>query len=347
MIRACFAIALLLFGTAAHAQPAPRVTLDVEIKLPDGFQDAGAFDHRLAVQPDGTIIVALRESSPARAGADIEAMQVEVIAFDHDGRQKFRTVPLRLQESAIHARVDWPYPLGVGILSSGDIAIVSGANLPGNGRARWLRLAADGTVRQTAVVPAPDNTPDPDRLLHYKLDFFLPAPDGGMLLAGSFGADPNAWWLGKLTPDGKRAWQGWPGPGFPERVLDVGLRADGSWVVLLFETRGPDGAHRMYVDVYGKDGRRLSRRALPLDLDKSLADLPEGAAVTLDKNHNGRLRDVGQNVDRLDRDGKVRWRLPSLSLYTGNAVTTSNGEVLTLRPGDAVTSLRLLRYADP
>ncbi len=69
---------------AAHAQPAPRITLDVELKMEAGFGVMSISDGpRVAVAADGTIAVVLAEH---RSSASEEALQLEVFAFDRDGR---------------------------------------------------------------------------------------------------------------------------------------------------------------------------------------------------------------------------------------------------------------------
>jgi hypothetical protein len=168
------------------------------------------------------------------------------------------------------------------------------------------------------------------------------------MLAGGFGLGPEAWWLGKFTLDGTLVWQCGPGPGFPNRVIDVGLRVDGSWLVLLDESQEAGPIART-LDAYDRDGRGLSRKQIADDKVAALADLPEGKTVTLDKHHDGFVADRTDHVERIGRDGAVRWRSPP-GIYS-DAVVAPDGQVVALAwpkpPFNEPTSIRLVRFVDP
>lgn len=349
-------LAPLLGAATALAQPAPRVTLDVALRMPDGFgPQTIAIGQRVAVAPDGTILVVLEETRSApdtlfknpqgRAGASV---QLEVIALAHDGNEKFRVAPLRLAADAAGKMTGWPTSkLGIAATRSGDIVIFSGVYLPGGVRARLLRLSPDGAVVHRGELGGPDHPADGKK--SFSIDLFVPTPDNALILAGSYGLDPNGWWLGKVALDGRLLWQGGPGAGFPERVLDVGLLDDGSWLALVQRNHSAqDFTVERHLYRYGSTGKLLSSRRLDDETVEALAGLPEGRSVRLDRRHLGYVPAEKDHIERVGVGGEVRWRSGPL-LYS-DATITPDGDVIALvwPTGPAGSAPpRLMRFSDP
>ncbi|TAJ42031.1 MAG: hypothetical protein EPO55_03485 [Reyranella sp.] len=244
-------LALAFLCNPALAQPQPRIVLDVAVLPAPGYKPApGILPGRLAVGADGTHYVILNEVTEASEA------RVELIAMTSTGSEKVRTVlPLDLP---IGPRGFAVASMGVIATRSGDTAVfVSGV------KSTLFRLGTDGRIKkQTAISPpsAASTRYDPDG--YYELRHYVPTADNAAVLAGGFGSGPYAWWLGKFSLDGVRLWQAGPGRGFPESVNAIGVRADGSWIVILEETQGEKFTLECFLDRYAADGRRLARARL-------------------------------------------------------------------------------------
>ena len=273
MIRSGLVLVLLIVSATAGAQPAPRVTLDVDLTPVDGFGLNGyAPPGRLAVDGAGTHYVVLHEYKPA--GDPFQpaaAARVSLAALNLTGAVKFKTVlPVRRTIGPNGFTVE---SMGVAPSKSGDIAVfISGGNPPappatGPGAAGTLfRLAPGGQVKKEAAVgpPRPPSSDPNAPPSYYALETYLPTPDNALLLAGGFGSGPYAWWLGKLSLDGARLWQAGPGRGFPERVGAVAVRPDGTTIALVQEMRPGDvGPLDWYIHRYAADGSAAARMRLP------------------------------------------------------------------------------------
>ncbi len=287
MIRMALVLVLLAASATAGAQPAPRVTLDVDLTPIDGFGLNGyAPPGRLAVDSAGTHYVVLHDYKPA--GDPFQpaaAARISLAALGSDGAVKFKTVlPVR---RAIGPNGFTVESMGVAPAKSGDVVVfISGGNPPAppatgpNAAGTLFRLAPGGQLKKEAAVgpPRPPGT-DPDApASYYELETYLPTPDNALLLAGGFGSGPYAWWLGKLSLDGARLWQAGPGRGFPERVGAVAVRPDGTTIALVQEMRPGDvGPLDWYIHRYAVDGSAAARMRLPESYGYAVTVLRNGS----------------------------------------------------------------------
>ncbi len=314
MIRIGLVLVLLAASATAGAQPAPRVTRDVDLTPVDGFGLNGdAPPGRLAVDSAGTHYIVLHEYKPA--GDPFQpaaAARISLVALNPDGAVKFKTVlPVRRTIGPNGFDVA---AMGVAPIRSGDIAVfISGGNLPAppatgpNAAATLFRLAPGGQLKKEAAVgpPRPPSADPNAPPSHYELEAYLPTPDNALLLAGGFGSGPYGWWLGKLSLDGVRLWQAGPGRGFPERVGAVAVRPDGTTIALVQEMRPGDvGPLDWYIHHYAADGSAASRMRLPERYGYAVTVLRNGSLfVFVDDAPKPRaslvhLDDVGHVVSR-------------------------------------------------
>jgi len=381
------AIALLSLALCARplAQPAPRVTLDVELPSSNGFRiDTRSMRGKIAVGRDGAYYLLLDEVTPARdpaSSAPPRAARVQILAVGADGTVRLRrTLPLR------RAGGFWFEGAAVAIARSGDVAILVFRNSPspdgiGHRQAMaLLRLAPDFSLRKTSPIrpPSPAHGRDDPRA-RYVINAILPTPDNALLLTGAWGSGPYAWWMGKFSLDGVRVWQAGAGNGFPEYVRSTVQRSDGSWVNLITEV--PEREEQPFIRRYTPGGRLLARTRLPYPFHYAGAVLRDGCLLVSDEDKaprellflddGGRLRyrtpwPFGETRSIMahgdgfaalvagERDGVfriVRADARGAVLWLGDAaeieaiVPTPDGQVAALVTRD--DKLRLVRYADP
>ncbi|MFZ5779104.1 MAG: hypothetical protein ACOY4R_02705 [Pseudomonadota bacterium] len=386
-------VLLLLCGQAAaqtaslSGTPEPRKTLDVPLPSPTdhrlfGFGPPG----RLAVAPDGTLIVALSSFEPSFDGIlPARSARIELLAFAPEGASRYRTalpVQAGVGKTGFNAE-----SLGVVAYPSGETAVfLSSSNqrmaMPQNERdvTTLFRVTADGKVRSaTRVAPATSVAGG-----FYLTRFYIPSPEGGLLVGGGFGADPFNWWIGAFGADDRRRWQAGPGPGYPEDVYGLAILADGSVSAIIQEIQQSSSLSQWYVARFAADGTPRGR--MPFNtLGTSFARLPAywvsaisgfdtagpPALVRLDDQGNvlGRApwpfdqtrrmiphgdgiaavvcADAGPLcfVVRADLDGKILWRSEPGNVT--DIAPTPDGQIAAVIWSADDFSARLVRFAAP
>jgi hypothetical protein len=262
---------------------------------------------RLAVGADGSIHVVTSSFQPSPDGVlPARSAHIELLAYTRDGVQKYRTelpVQAGVGPNGFNAE-----SLGVVAFPSGDAAVfLSSSNtrvaLPQDERSitTLYRVDATGSVQSAAsVLPAGDVAG-----AFYRMRFYLPTADNGLLVGGGYGPDPFNWWIGKFDPVGRRSWQAGPGPAYPEDVYGLALKPDGSVSAIIQEVGRTSGLSQWTVARFAADGTPLGRSPFKT-LGTSFVLLP-GFWVS--------AVDIFQAPDapalvRLDEQGKVLGRAP-------------------------------------
>ena len=388
-MRLSIGLALALLCSPALAQPQPRIVLDVPLPPPPDHQLSGLGPPgRLAVGPDGTHYVLATSFKPSPDGilpaADARA---EIMAFTRDGKAGYRA--MLPAQAGIGRRGFDAASLGVAALPNGETMVfLSSSNnamaTPQRERSvtSIYRISATGSVvRSTPVAPAVPGSP----ASFYRTKFYLPTSDNGLLVGGGFGPDPFNWWIGKFDTEGRRVWHAGPGPGMPEDVYGLALRADGSISAAVQEIQAIQQLSQWYIVQLGADGTQQNK--VPFNTAGTSFALTQGgwvaaasefqtagypALVRLDANGNvagsaswtygqtrrmiadgnGIVAIVCNTIDgppcwivRAGTDGKVRWQ--SQQVNATDIVRTPDGQVATILWSDDLLSSRLVRFADP
>jgi len=314
MIRLVVTLMLVAIVGAAHAQPAPRVALDVTLPATENFSinhdGPGA---RLAVGRDGVHYVLLHQFRPAAQPLEpASEARIDLVVLAPDGTLKRRqTLPVAEKITSNGFAIS---SLGLVIAGSGDQAVFWSSNDPDipargdrNRFATLLRLGADGHVKRASAIGPPSLVRSrTDTRAYYELYVYLPTPDNALLLGGGFGSGPYAWWMGKFNLDGVRLWQAGPGSGFPERVAATARRADGGWLSLVTEMPRSGGLDWV-IRRNAADGAPLSRIRLSPPVGYEVAVLRSGSVLVANAD-NGRSQAV--ELIFVDDLGHIRRRAP-------------------------------------
>ena len=389
VMRLPISLVLVLLCSPALAQPQPRTALDIALPPPPEHQLSGfGPPGRLAIGADGTHYIVLSSFQPSADGIlPARSARIELLAYNRDGTQKFRT--LLPVQAGIGPRGFNASSLGVAAMPSGETAIfLSSSNqamaLPQGERSvtSIYRLTAGGVVRRSTPVPpaVPGNPAS-----YYQTKFYLPTSDSGLLVGGGFGPGPFNWWIGKFDSEGRRLWQAGPGPGYPEDVYGLALKADGSISAAVQEIERVQALSQWYIARFAADGTLRDRTPFNTQ-GTSFALLPGGwvsalsrfdtarppEIVRLDElgnvtgrapwhygqtrrmiaDGNGFAAVVCDTIDgppcyvvRAAVDGKVRWQ--SAPATISDIARTPDGQIAAVLWSDDGLSARLVRYADP
>lgn len=302
----------LAIQATAQAQPAPRVTLDAELRAADGFTfDRHTDRGRLAVASNGMHHVLLHQAKGGREPlATASDARVDLVSVTPDGKVTLRkALPIREKLGLSGFSIA---SLGIVVARSGDLAVFWSPNeeghetRPGRSFGTLLRLGTDGGVRKATAIAAPTRaSARQDPAAYYEIGAWQATPDNGVLLGGGFGSGPYAWWMGKFSLDGVRLWQAGPGGGFPEQVAAIGPRANGSWLSLVAEST-PGGGLHWFIRHNAADGTLLARRRLSLPVGNAAAVLRNGVALV------SYVDDRAQRLELIfvDDAGTIRRRAP-------------------------------------
>ena len=367
------ALAVLAGCAAAHAQPTPRVTLDVVVSPPAGLRPYHAGERGgLAVGADGTYYVLMSWYDEA------DAARIELVAIGPGGGEKMRVpLPIRLP---IDSRGYAVQSMGVVVSRSGDLAVL----VSGQGQTTLFRLGADGRIKKASEIAPPSRAARFGSDDYYQLRHYVATPDNALLLAGGYGSGPYSWWMGKFSLDGVRLWQQGPSRGWPDSVNGIRLRSDGSWIVILGEHSVENTKEDCFLDRYAADGRRLARTSIDYGGCYTAAVLAEGSVSARERRSplpsklifrddagkatrevmwpfestNWMIADGpglaaivrpdpdSEAVVRADASGRLRWKSPVVEKISDIA-RTPDGQIAALVWQAAPGEVRLVVYADP
>ncbi len=327
MTRIGIALLTLMICSPAHAQPAPRVTLDVALPVADGFTVDRYWQRgRMAVGSDGMHYILMHQVVAGREPLDpVREARIDLLAVAPDGTVKLRK-PLPVPEKLGLAGFAIS-SLGITAARSGDLAVFWSPNdaghdsRPGRSFGTLLRLGADGSVKKATPIGAPSmKHARQDPGAYYELYVHQPTPDNAVLLGGGFGSGPYAWWMGKFSLDGVRLWQAGPGNGFPEHVTAIGQRWNASWLSLVTEMN-PKGGLDWFIRHNAANGSLLSRRPAPLDIGNAAAVLGVGVAFISYVD----ARAEATELVLADDTGRVRRRVPWPFSHASVLLADGNG----------------------
>ncbi len=326
-------MALCIGAASVHAQPEPRVVSRESIAAaPDRKLDRYA---KLALAPDGTGHVLMASLGTS----DKQPTIVELVHFDRAGKTTGR------QTIATFTADDfWLLRTQLLALPSGELLVVtperSLAGVPGRGG--LLRLSADGKVLHRAPLHPPHDSPDRDNP-DYNFDIARMAAttDGNVIVGGSYGLGPNAWWWAKFTPNGVRLAEQSAQRFFLSTVDAVRPAPDGGFLMVTREF--DDNTSDVVLQHHSAAGARLSRTLLLKKTEVlQAAFTSEGHIVVVKYGEPGRMVIFGADGKLLK---EVPWTTPAYWEAT-QLVSDGMGVVLreeTARDGFASQLTRLDR----
>ena len=370
MIRLALVLVLTACG-AALAQPQPRITLDIPLRVSPGFQfEPYASTAQLTVAADGSAFIALKQ-----VDASEKQVRVELLALGRDGTQKFRRpVPV----AADRPIIGW---LNVAVVPSGDIGVLVGLNDDGPGSLTTLfRLGADGRLKKKSEIGPPSRRSAVPNA-YYSIAQFQPTADNALMLSGGYGSGPYGWWLGKFSLDGVRIFQAGPGQGFPENVSALADRPQGHWLAMVLEMDPKGMGLDWFLHRYTAAGQQQSRVKVPVKGGYAAAILSDGGVVPVEDKlvffsdlgrivrevpwpfaNTTSIRPAGDGfwavvsesaavdspnvIVRVDSRGNVLWRTPPVG-DTPSIARASDGQLLAVLRSAERSALRLVRYDDP
>lgn len=320
MTRIGALLALLAVCGVAHAQPAPRVVVDVDLPAAAGFAlNHFALGPRLAVSGDGVHYVLQHQYASGMAGIP----RIVLFALAPDGAVKVRRT-LPIQAFALAS-------LGIAVASSGDLAIFANPREQVDPSpaaallATLLRLGADGSVKKTAMIGAPRPIRETaSRHGYYHLRVLLPTPDNGLLAGGGFGSGLYRWWMGKVSLDGVRIWQASGGDGFMASVASIGPRPDGTWVSLAGDAP-PENPRYWDIRRHAADGKLLAQRRGPDSNGHAAAVLREGSVFVTIQDVDDPAPARPQELIFVDDSGRIRRRVSWPFPFTDRLIADGDG----------------------
>ena len=315
MVRLGVAFIWLAIWGTAHAQPAPRVTLDVELPPADvSLFNAQRETGRLAVGRDGVHYVLQQPLSKRAADSSGPATSqgIELLAVGPDGSMR-RRLPLPVRMPSGFDRFIFS-AYGVIAARSGDLAVfmcpLYGSEKEGEMRAdaTLFRIARDLTIKKTARLPPPGARGWRDEGgAYYSLTVYVPTADNAIVLGGGFGLGPYPWWMGKFSLDGVRLWEAGMAPGFPETVAAIRQRPDGTLLSVVYERNQRTTKLDWVLRRYTADGRLLSRTRLPVTASIAAAAILHDSIVVI---ADGDRRERQTDLIVFDDSGGILRRAP-------------------------------------
>ncbi|MBS0550600.1 MAG: hypothetical protein JSR24_22815 [Proteobacteria bacterium] len=252
---------VLLASVTAAAQPAPRVLGTTTIAPPaDSMLPYPQPRNRIAVLADGSAGVVL--VSRGEEGGKT----VELLRFDRAGSLTGRSEIAAGDGDDLNTTGPW--------VVGEELAVVTPVGAARSEKGVLLRVAADGRAVRREAIHDPHYAPAALREQNY-FDFntVAAARDGTLLVAGSYGPGPGAWWWALYAANGTRLAEGGERDGKGPTVV-VAAHADpaGGFALLVEELDPKTWTTALWLHRYDARGMRTAHHRLASGSPSALFD---------------------------------------------------------------------------